>query len=386
MNSGGLAASTLTRDARAVAHLLVWADRNRIDLDARFLEGAFLSHAEVLSLARAAKQPLEILRTKRVHDVVVTKPPYQVVSTEKLRAPPAPPERAVCTALAGHRIWMAGQYLAWLANAREPANLGLQELLRRETEKARMVKAIEAQVGGVPSLPTDPKEGLSPEQQIRLRDVIRPESTENPWLDQFVKVRNQAFIELLLGGGPRSGEMLKQRTEHVNMRRQELRIVRNPDDTDDPRFNEPNVKRGGRNVPISEPLSSYIIDYICDWRSQIPGSEKSPYLFLSRNGSPLSQESVQKMFRKLRDSISDLPANLTAHLLRHTWNDNFSLAMDEKRVPESKEIKTRSYLMGWKETSGTAARYTRRSTRKRAEAVSRKMQEDQAAQRKGHQQ
>ncbi|HEX6705317.1 MAG TPA: site-specific integrase [Albitalea sp.] len=378
----GLAASTLTRDAQALAHLLVWADRAGIDLDARFAAGAFLTPTEVLAYARAAKQYLGAVRAKRQPGLLVAGSPCQARSVERFRAGPTPSERGVGTASAEFRLWLAEKYLDWLVDAREPWGISQEELERREQARQRMRNALQAQQGSVPSSPTEPREGLSEEQQWRLRDVIRPDSQDNPWSHPFVRVRNQALVELLLGAGPRHGEALKQRTEHVNMSRLEIRIVRSPDDPADDRRTEPNVKRLGRAIPIEEPLASYLFDYINDWRSQIPGTEKSPFLFLSRSGDPLSQESVQKIFRTLRSRIPELPQNLSAHLLRHTWNDNYSLLMDRNRVPEAKEVRTRSYLMGWKESSGTAARYTRRSTRERADRFSRQMQKDQQTARK----
>jgi len=50
--------------------------------------------------------------------------------------------------------------------------------------------------------------------------------------------------------------------------------------------------------------------------------------------------------------------------------------MDKNRVGEEQEKKARSYLMGWSETSGTAATYTRRHTRKKAQAASLRLQEN----------
>ena len=63
-------------------------------------------------------------------------------------------------------------------------------------------------------------------------------------------------------------------------------------------------------------------------------------------------------------------------VLRHTWNDFYSEEMDKNRVGEEQEKKTRSYLMGWSETSGTAATYTRRHIRKKAQAASLQLQKN----------
>ena len=70
---------------------------------------------------------------------------------------------------------------------------------------------------------------------------------------------------------------------------------------------------------------------------------------------------------------SDTPSTPS---LCHTWNDSFSEEMDKNRVGEEQEKKARSYLMGWSETSGTAATYTRRHIRKRAQAASLQLQKN----------
>jgi integrase len=51
----------------------------------------------------------------------------------------------------------------------------------------------------------------------------------------------------------------------------------------------------------------------------------------------------------------DLPKELTPHVLRHTWNDLFSAEMEGRKVDQENEKKIRSYQMGWKPTSATAA-------------------------------
>jgi hypothetical protein len=82
---------------------------------------------------------------------------------------------------------------------------------------------------------------------------------------------------------------------------------------------------------------------------------------------------LTKIFNTLSAALG---FDVAAHLLRHSWNDNFFLEMDRKKVPESTEKKVRSYLQGWKESSGTAASYTRRHVREQAGKILLKMQED----------
>jgi integrase len=63
-----------------------------------------------------------------------------------------------------------------------------------------------------------------------------------------------------------------------------------------------------------------------------------------------------------------------AHLFRHTWNDDFSEQMDREKIPEDRERKVRSVLMGWSPTSGTAATYTKRHVERKAREASLAMQ------------
>ena len=73
---------------------------------------------------------------------------------------------------------------------------------------------------------------------------------------------------------------------------------------------------------------------------------------------------------------------LHGHLLRHTWNDNFSNFIDEQaRLPggvklnSADEEKIRSQEMGWQEGSGTSASYNRRHIERKGQEASLKMQE-----------
>ena len=75
-----------------------------------------------------------------------------------------------------------------------------------------------------------------------------------------------------------------------------------------------------------------------------------------------------KALDKLFDVLSkNLSFRIHPHQLRHTWNDNFSILMDEQdELNAQQEEDTRSYLMGWKAGSGTATHYTKRFTQKKS--------------------
>ncbi|EGK0761167.1 site-specific integrase, partial [Salmonella enterica] len=77
-------------------------------------------------------------------------------------------------------------------------------------------------------------------------------------------------------------------------------------------------------------------------------------------GQPLSFSSYHKIVSIVRQSSSHL-SGLTGHKLRHTWNYEFSKAIDKNQeISDEKEQQIRSYLMGWQPGSDTSIIYNRR--------------------------
>lgn len=115
-----------------------------------------------------------------------------------------------------------------------------------------------------------------------------------------------------------------------------------------------------------------IDDYVIFFRSKIKNAGKTPYLFLSHQNkssaaSPMSISAIDKIFTQLTNLLG---FNVHPHKLRHTWNDDFRDEMDtiiaSGAMSETEVEDLQSYLMGWKEGSGSAARYTRRYHHKKA--------------------
>src|SRR5690606_36441828 len=142
--------------------------------------------------------------------------------------------------------------------------------------------------------------------------------------------------------------------------------VRRPDDKDDFRVDAPHVKTQGRILPLSDALAKELHIYISEDRRSVPGAGKHGYLLVTHKagpslGQPLSLKGYQKVMTELKRQSPALH-EITGHMLRHTWNRRFSEkfdAMGEPPSPERQE-QIRSYLMGWREGSGTAATYNKR--------------------------
>jgi integrase len=86
---------------------------------------------------------------------------------------------------------------------------------------------------------------------------------------------------------------------------------------------------------------------------------------------PLTSSSLNKLFRSLRRRVPGMPDDLSPHVLRHTWNDDFSEASDHASphrtdVERRHEERMRAYLMGWSANSQMPALYSKRWTEEAA--------------------
>ncbi|MEI4964443.1 site-specific integrase, partial [Aeromonas caviae] len=206
---------------------------------------------------------------------------------------------------------------------------------------------------------------LSNSQLDALFEVIRRGSESNPFTID-VQQRNRLMILLLYHLGIRGGELLNIRIQDIDFGTNRIRIVRRADERADSRTNAPNAKTRERLLPLAESLVKELHDYIIHDRRKVRNAKNNDYLFVTYKsgptvGKPISKAGYHKIMAVVRAVSPQLYA-VTGHMLRHTWNLKFSEkmdAMDEQVSPERQE-KIRSFLMGWKEGSGTAATYNQR--------------------------
>jgi integrase len=223
------------------------------------------------------------------------------------------------------------------------------------------------------------RRGLTEKGQHELLRLIVPGAKENPF-DVTVQKRNQVIVLLLYHLGMRSGELLSLKVSDFDFQRNEVVIPRRHDDKDDPRFNQPVAKTLDRRVPLNSSLSTLVADYVLKDRHLLPKARKHEFMLVTHKsgpyaGMPLSSKGLAKVFTKIQKVGSEELSGITPHVLRHTANDRLSELMDAQSVSEAYEEKMRSYLMGWKEGSGTASTYTRRHVEAKAVEASLKLQE-----------
>ncbi|MDD4965507.1 site-specific integrase [Halothiobacillus sp.] len=222
---------------------------------------------------------------------------------------------------------------------------------------------------------------LSDEQLDVLFEVTRPGTDLNPF-SPSVQRRNRLIILMLFHLGIRGSELLNIRIRDIRFDKNQLKIERRADDEHDPRTNEPNVKTLERLLPLGGVLVKELHDYISQDRRKVrvPTDRHNDFLFLTHKqgptkGKPISKSAYFKVMAVVRTVSPDLYA-MSGHILRHTWNRKFSERMDamDESPSEARQEQIRSYLMGWKDGSGTAAIYNRRFVEKKGHEAALKMQ------------
>ena len=374
-----LAVSTITHHLRAIALFEFFCDVRGINLGSRIDDGQLLTKPEVGELVRTCRLQASSLKEQLVPSRPRARRQSESRSIEKHRMVQAAAAPAMVTAdTARVRLYSIAEYLEWRVEER----LGTRHLDHdtRESATTALTKTCKW-LKGLSPRPTgkseEGREGLPIEDVERILRVIHPESPDNPWKLAHTRYRNALLVWWLLTLGVRRGELLGVYVRDINFQEEVVEIFRRPHNADDPRRQQPLVKTRGRRMPLDRQLVKVTLEYIAAFRAQQGNVRTHEFLFVSSGtGAPLSLAAVDQIFRKLRQKIPELSEILSAHVLRHTWNDLFSKKMNLTGTKSELEERIRSYLMGWSEFSGSAARYTRRHTRKRGEEASLAFQQD----------
>lgn len=219
---------------------------------------------------------------------------------------------------------------------------------------------------------TGRKKGLTLAHQELLLSVLNPDFRENPWTDSFIRERNYLIVLLLLATGIRKGELLGLKVNDFDPRENKLLVARRADDPEDPRMREPYTKTYDRELLIGAELAEVLKHYIKLIRTGTTKAKHHPYLIVSNAGLPLALNSIDYMFTHLRKVLPKIEM-LSAHIMRHTWNDRFSEFAQNNLCIED-EKKTRNYIMGWSEVSRSAENYTARFVELQADKALEAMQ------------
>lgn len=371
LRNTGRAESTIEAHMRAIAIARDWAQANGLSLEARMSTGTGLELREIESLSHTLKTAqLAKPAGRQVHSNVL---PFPGSGDETLRRHPRDPNPMLAPETGANRVRFVAGYLEWLAShSRVP---GSRNRLRDTVE------SLNARANANSRRTSNPRKGLSSEQRERLLAVVDPSSPENPFKSDAVRYRNLAVVACLDQSGMRRGEIAGLQIRDIDFRKLTIAIHRRPPDPRDPRREKPRTKTKARLVPMRPELADILFDYISVWRRAEPGARMHGYLFVShggtRPGAPLSPRSLGKIFDALQRMLG---FDLHAHMLRHTWNDRFSAAVDRKAengapTTEAVEERIRNFLMGWSVNSKMAEGYSRRHVERAARDALNRMHE-----------
>ena len=261
------------------------------------------------------------------------------------------------------RLKYIEQYLRWFAEYAYLQKLPQNRELFRDVA-SRTADAIGSRIPSARKRNASTrKRGLTEKHEAALLKLVRPDAPSNPWPESFLRERNYLIVRMLLGLGVRKGELLGIKVQDINLARSTVFIARRADDPEDPRHIHPATKTFDRELLAGAELMAQLKGYLVQ-RSKLPLAKKNPYLIVNERGAPLSLNSVDYMFATLRTHLPDIK-QLSAHILRHTWNDRFSDLVEGKLSPEE-EKKVRNYIMGWSEDSRSAENYTVRYVEQQA--------------------
>lgn len=369
--------ATIDQALRGVQFLLSFADAREIDLWERFASGQFLALHELDDLVRAAYKPMGGAGKQWCPANAIPLPALKEATFDQVlkRAPSSKNTSQVSIGTASIRLYYARAYLQWLGHSlagrvcttlEQKTNYleSMRECLKWLRARTPMARGESA------------RQGLSNDQKAHLVEVIDPAHGANPWTRDFIRDRNRLLVLWGLGTGLRRGELLGLRIRLIDFRKNMAAIMRRPDDKHDPRKYQPNTKTRERAIGISEELAYLTHQHIVKFRSKIKGAQKHDFLFVAEDtGRPLSLAGLSKVFRSLREKHPGVSETISSHVLRHTWNEDFSDVADKAGLSEGDERRARVHAMGWSETSTSADHYLKRRTRRQAAAASIRIQQ-----------
>ncbi len=322
-----LSPNTLTRNLRELSVLYLWLENENIDLDSRIRGKLFFNEAEIKGGL------VEFLRRDHEKRTKVTK---MVVTPHTFN----------------QRLTTVRLYLAWFLDVLigdvPYSSIDYEHIL---DNKKRLLGFLETSFINAPPTNKSQKKGLNAREVDFLISVLNPANKQVYGRDPAVRYRNNILTMIMLYYGLRPGELLSLRVEDIEIGAvSSIRIERRPQDPLDTRKPRPQIKRNGRVLPIDDPVFAKNLDtYITEWRDLLEDkSEKeSDYLILSDEGEPLSQSSITQFFQLLRNRYSDeLPPQLTAKALRHSFSSEMERVLRNSGMEEDKRKQALAYLRG----------------------------------------
>jgi len=321
MGRRALATNTLVRNLREISVLCRWLERERIDLWDRITRGKAFTEAEIRGGL------IESLRREQSQNRKV----------KRLSVTPNTFNQRLTTV----RQFFGLYFDIYLGSI--PFGDFRYEHIR--DQKMRTISWLDNSFISAPPSNSSKQKGLSVKQAQFLVRCLDPEKDLIFGRNPAVRFRNYISVMIMLNYGLRPGELLSLRIEDIEFGAiSAILVTRRAPDPKDSRRPRPRIKRNGRVMPIDNPIfAKHLDEYIMKWRDklEVNSKQESEYLILNDEGRSLSQPSVTQFFQILRQRFpNDLPSNLSAKSLRHTFSSNMEkelrgVGLDENRRAEA---------------------------------------------------
>lgn len=350
LRDAGRSYATQKRTMSAIVAAFEWAEGRGVDIEARIASFEYLSYAETKSLQAFLKRNVATEATG--HRTAVGNGYWD----------------ARCRAVRNYVRWRAGEAMQRLMRPEAPdAPAPMFEIAREGLDSFS-----ETLLSGIGKDVETETMGLDETQRAALLEAIAPGSPTNPFEERH-QFRNFALILTLYEMGARNGETLglKRGDLHLYGDAPAIEIHRRHNDHKDPRSRPPATKTRARRLPISAALADVLSTWLTKHRGDgdvYPGVGPCPYVFVSERGRPIASNTVEAIFVALR-KVEGIPPWLTAHKLRHTFNDRFSEMIDalpEDVLRPAIETRMRNFLNGWSTLSEQGEHYRRRFVQTKA--------------------
>ena len=353
-----------------------------IDIEKKIGEGHYLTLEEINRIAYFAgiTKDAALLKLNEQDKVIKLKPVNQrLLETSRHTIVAEKQEDVVFWQTKYNRLTVFGKYLGWLESYHHPYKDSNTEQYFLEKRPAKNQGLTYGEI-----LSQLTHKSLDSSQRVIFLDRVRPNFSDNPWVDEGIKFRNYTIFMFMYSLGIRLGECLNVRLDDFTLRKGQhfVSIKRRPNDPGDQRINQPRVKTKSRNLALTPKLRKILDKYIEDYRANVDNVGQTSFLFVShrlrdKKVNPLSISAVEKVFAQLSRVLG---FHIHPHCLRHTWNDRFSEAMDqlikEGKTTEEKSEADRCQLMGWQPGSLMSLVYSSRHNQKRAMSFALNMQDE----------
>lgn len=228
----------------------------------------------------------------------------------------------------------------------------------------------------------DEIKGLTHQERKRLLEVMHPESSENPFANESLKLRNYIILLLGLELGLRRSEMLLIKLGDIHWHNRQLSIVDSEDESIDSRAYAPQFKTHERMLPMGDDLTWALQTYVDTYRV-LRRAREHPFLLVShrRNeGSQLSIKALDGVLPRVGKVVPELE-QVHLHVLRHDSVYTLLESMREeleKLTPEDRTTqvqKVLTYAFGWSPESHMPGLYGAKFWKEEADKAMKKRSE-----------